>query len=146
MELDLNLSPPDNTHQTNDLDPFNLAQYTSPKSHQIQDVNEDIQMQHTNKDHEDSFEFLTHQYKFGDTGINQHNEDYQMALAEPSTSSSLGFSMDFDRMQMSQMEMDQMGTDPCAGGEIRIGRKKRAQVRIACTHCQKACKKCSNTR
>lgn len=25
-------------------------------------------------------------------------------------------------------------------------RKKRAQVRIACTHCQKACKKCSNTR
>ncbi|OCF53964.1 hypothetical protein L486_08539 [Kwoniella mangroviensis CBS 10435] len=26
------------------------------------------------------------------------------------------------------------------------GRKKRIQVRIACTHCQKACKKCSNTR
>ncbi|WRT64471.1 uncharacterized protein IL334_001403 [Kwoniella shivajii] len=26
------------------------------------------------------------------------------------------------------------------------GRRKRAQVRIACTHCQKACKKCSNTR
>ncbi|WWC86583.1 uncharacterized protein L201_001460 [Kwoniella dendrophila CBS 6074] len=26
------------------------------------------------------------------------------------------------------------------------GRKKRVQVRIACTHCQKACKKCSNTR
>ncbi|WWC68265.1 uncharacterized protein I206_102188 [Kwoniella pini CBS 10737] len=26
------------------------------------------------------------------------------------------------------------------------GRKKRNQVRIACTHCQKACKKCSNKR
>ncbi|OCF33739.1 hypothetical protein I316_04451 [Kwoniella heveanensis BCC8398] len=26
------------------------------------------------------------------------------------------------------------------------GRRKRIQVRIACTHCQKACKKCSNTR
>lgn len=25
-------------------------------------------------------------------------------------------------------------------------RKKRAQVRIACTHCQKACKKCSDQR
>lgn len=25
-------------------------------------------------------------------------------------------------------------------------RKKRQQVRVACTHCQKACKKCSNTR
>lgn len=25
-------------------------------------------------------------------------------------------------------------------------RRKRAQVRIACTHCQKACKKCSNVR
>jgi len=27
-----------------------------------------------------------------------------------------------------------------------LGRQKRIQVRIACTHCQKACKKCSNTR
>ncbi|WVQ77605.1 hypothetical protein IAR50_007293 [Cryptococcus sp. DSM 104548] len=26
------------------------------------------------------------------------------------------------------------------------GKKKRAQVRVACTHCQKACKRCSNTR
>ncbi|ORY30198.1 hypothetical protein BCR39DRAFT_587988 [Naematelia encephala] len=30
--------------------------------------------------------------------------------------------------------------------EQEVPRKKRAQVRIACTHCQKACKRCSNTR
>ncbi|KAL7424003.1 hypothetical protein Q5752_001588 [Cryptotrichosporon argae] len=33
-----------------------------------------------------------------------------------------------------------------AGQGVPAPRKKRAQVRIACVHCQKACKKCSNTR
>lgn len=32
------------------------------------------------------------------------------------------------------------------GEDVPPPRKKRAQVRVACTHCQKACKKCSNTR
>ena len=32
------------------------------------------------------------------------------------------------------------------GKDVPPPRKKRAQVRVACTHCQKACKKCSNTR
>jgi hypothetical protein len=30
--------------------------------------------------------------------------------------------------------------------DVRGKKQKRAQVRVACTHCQKACKKCSNTR
>lgn len=32
------------------------------------------------------------------------------------------------------------------GAGVGVRRKKRQQVRVACTHCQKACKKCSNTR
>jgi hypothetical protein len=38
---------------------------------------------------------------------------------------------------------DEAGTG--SNGQQRM-RKKRQQVRVACTHCQKACKKCSNTR
>ncbi|KAK8847693.1 hypothetical protein IAR55_005552 [Kwoniella newhampshirensis] len=51
---------------------------------------------------------------------------------------------------------DQMIFGQDRGGEADVrdevegispgGRKKRVQVRIACTHCQRACKKCSNTR
>ncbi|ORX35865.1 hypothetical protein BD324DRAFT_507557 [Kockovaella imperatae] len=37
-------------------------------------------------------------------------------------------------------------SEPSEYDEYTPPRKKRAQVRIACTHCQKACKKCSNTR
>ncbi|WVQ98369.1 hypothetical protein IAU59_005492 [Kwoniella sp. CBS 9459] len=43
----------------------------------------------------------------------------------------------------------EMGTDMDIGMGMGLGpggRRKRIQVRIACTHCQKACKKCSNTR
>ncbi|TYJ53473.1 hypothetical protein B9479_005917 [Cryptococcus floricola] len=42
----------------------------------------------------------------------------------------------------SNEQMENEGVDE--SGET--GKKKRAQVRVACTHCQKACKKCSNTR
>ncbi|WVN87412.1 uncharacterized protein L203_102591 [Cryptococcus depauperatus CBS 7841] len=42
-----------------------------------------------------------------------------------------------DRHALVQNQDDNVGSG---------GRKKRSQVRVACTHCQKACKKCSNTR
>ncbi|WWD00934.1 hypothetical protein V866_007872 [Kwoniella sp. B9012] len=52
-----------------------------------------------------------------------------------------------DRVPQDGIEDHDM--DPGAGTDAdtgTVGRKKRIQVRIACTHCQKACKKCSNTR
>ncbi|WVQ80113.1 hypothetical protein IAT38_002214 [Cryptococcus sp. DSM 104549] len=70
----------------------------------------------------------------------------------PTNGNPLGLGLDM------QMDMDQVMEDgqmtgfgfALEGGEEEGmgpgGRKKRAQVRVACTHCQKACKKCSNTR
>ncbi|ODO11229.1 hypothetical protein I350_00004 [Cryptococcus amylolentus CBS 6273] len=51
-------------------------------------------------------------------------------------------SSDFSGIFSSNEQMENEGVD----GSGETGRKKRAQVRVACTHCQKACKKCSNTR
>ncbi|EIW71003.1 hypothetical protein TREMEDRAFT_59946 [Tremella mesenterica DSM 1558] len=39
-----------------------------------------------------------------------------------------------------------LGARPASPSSDHSPRKKRVQVRIACIHCQKACKKCSNTR
>lgn len=47
-----------------------------------------------------------------------------------------------DEMEIEMYEGEADGDGDGAPGP----RKKRAQVRVACTHCQKACKKCSNTR
>ena len=44
----------------------------------------------------------------------------------------------------SRDEMD--GDDDRDGGDDDHPRKKRAQVRVACTNCQKACKRCSDAR
>ncbi|WVQ69607.1 uncharacterized protein L199_007827 [Kwoniella botswanensis] len=49
--------------------------------------------------------------------------------------------------QVKQDGVEDNDMNPDTGAGTGTGfRKKRIQVRIACTHCQKACKKCSNTR
>ncbi|WWD08275.1 hypothetical protein V865_006386 [Kwoniella europaea PYCC6329] len=51
------------------------------------------------------------------------------------------------QVQQDELEDHDMNCDAGTGADTGTGgRKKRIQVRIACTHCQKACKKCSNTR
>ncbi|ODN73630.1 hypothetical protein L198_08281 [Cryptococcus wingfieldii CBS 7118] len=69
-------------------------------------------------------------------GSDNGNSTYQPGSAFSMPSSNLS------GIFPSNEQMENEGVDE--SGET--GKKKRAQVRVACTHCQKACKKCSNTR
>lgn len=60
-----------------------------------------------------------------------------------SSASSLGLDGDMRCMKDSE-RYEGLRKETVDNGTQR--KKKRAQVRVACTHCQKACKKCSNTR
>lgn len=53
----------------------------------------------------------------------------------------------YDNEDRDDYEQDRSrGEGGMEGDDVPPPRKKRAQVRVACTHCQKACKRCSNTR
>ncbi|OWZ34999.1 hypothetical protein C349_05366 [Cryptococcus neoformans var. grubii Br795] len=71
------------------------------------------------------------------------NSSFDFYPKDMTLSASLELDEDMRGMKDSE-EDDELRKETVDNGRQR--KKKRAQVRVACTHCQKACKKCSNTR
>lgn len=69
------------------------------------------------------------------TNSTSHLHPKNMTLPSASSLGQGGYSSD---------EYDGLKKETVDNGKQR--RKKRAQVRVACTHCQKTCKKCSDSR
>lgn len=71
------------------------------------------------------------------------NSSFDLYPKDMTLSASLELDEDMRGMKDSE-EDDELRKETVDNGRQR--KKKRAQVRVACTHCQKACKKCSNAR
>lgn len=69
------------------------------------------------------------------TNSTSHLHPKNMTLSSASSLRLDGYSSD---------DYDGLKKETLDNGKQR--KKKRAQVRVACTHCQKACKKCSDSR